>query len=76
MDSKEEATYRLNLAHYHLEQAKKSFDAQLYPLSAKEVQLAIENSAKAVISCIRKASKTHDPGVEIREIIEEYYTVR
>lgn len=72
MDSKEEATYRLNLARFHLEQAKKSFDSQLYPIAAKEVQLSIENSAKAVVSCVRKAAKTHDPGAEVREIVKEY----
>ena len=36
MDSKEDATYRLNLARFHLEQAKKSFDSQLYPIAAKD----------------------------------------
>ncbi|MFQ6041542.1 MAG: HEPN domain-containing protein [Candidatus Poribacteria bacterium] len=66
MNSKADTEDRLRLAKYHLEQTIEELEKEHYTQAIKEAQLSMENSAKAVISCIARPSPTHRPGDELR----------
>jgi len=70
MDSEEEARYRLRLAEGYLEKAKKFLEDKLFDDVVSRAQLASENAVKAVISCFRVPSWTHDPAGELNEVIQ------
>ena len=70
MNSREEAEYRLELAKGFLERARRSLERGDLSECVSNSQLSVENAAKAVISCIRIPSWTHDPSEELRQIAE------
>lgn len=77
MQTKEEVRYRVNLAKEHLQRAKEELslyrtDGEKHHLAAcvASSQICIENSAKAVISSSGVPSKTHDPSVELSNVIK------
>ncbi|MEM2144330.1 MAG: HEPN domain-containing protein [Candidatus Jordarchaeaceae archaeon] len=71
MNSEEEAKYRLTLAEGYLRRAEEALTREDHFAVISNSQLAVENSAKAVISCFRIPSWSHDPSSELLEVIEE-----
>jgi len=71
LNSEEEAKYRLILAEGYLRRAEEALIREDHFAVISNSQLAVENSAKAVISCFRIPSWSHDPSNELLEVIEE-----
>ena len=71
MKSEEEAWYRLSLAQGRLRRAVEAFERGDYLGCILEAQLSVENAAKAVITVFRIPSWSHDPSVELREVITQ-----
>lgn len=71
LNPKEEALYRLELAEGYLDRARKAFASQDFANTVAEAQLSVENSAKAVISCFRIPSWSHDPSEELLDIMKD-----
>jgi HEPN domain-containing protein len=71
LDPFEDVKYRLELARDHLEGARKALEVREFAIAVGEAQLSIENAAKAVISCFRIPTWSHDPSEELREIVKE-----
>ena len=63
--------YRLRLAEEYLKEARLALEAGAFVAAIHEAQLSIENSAKAVIAFFRPPSWIHNPGPELRELVEE-----
>ncbi|MBS7249908.1 MAG: HEPN domain-containing protein [Candidatus Freyarchaeota archaeon] len=70
MNSEEEAKYRLTLAQGYLERAEEASKRGDHLAVISNSQLSVENSAKAVISCFRIPSWSHDPSSELLEVTE------
>lgn len=60
MDSTEEARYRLRLAEGYAREAEELLGASQWRASVSSAQLAVENSAKAVLALVGPLSKSHD----------------
>jgi HEPN domain-containing protein len=60
MDSKEEAQYRLRLAEGYLREADVLVGASQWRACVSSAQLAVENSAKAVLALVGPLTKSHD----------------
>lgn len=71
LNPREEALYRLELAGWYLDRARKALALGDFAGAMAEAQLSVENSAKAVISCFRIPSWSHDPGEELLDVMEE-----
>ena len=71
MNSEEEASYRLTLAEGYLKRAQEAATHKDYLSVISNSQLAVENSAKTIISCFRIPSWSHDPSGELLEVEEE-----
>jgi len=69
MDSEAEARYRLKLAEGHLSKASSFMINGAYDDSVGKAQLSVENSAKAIVSCFRVPSWSHDPSEELDDIL-------
>lgn len=70
LNSEEEARYRLDLAKGYLNRARKALASRDFMDTVAEAQLSTENAVKAVISCFQIPSWSHDPSVELREVLE------
>lgn len=70
MNSEEEAKYRLTLAQGYLKRAEEASKHGDHLAVISNSQLSVENSAKAVISCFRIPSWSHDPSNELLEVTE------
>nr|MDO8082204.1 HEPN domain-containing protein [Candidatus Freyarchaeota archaeon] len=71
MNSEEEAKYRLSLGEGYLKRAEEAAKHKDHLAVISNSQQAVENSAKAVISCFRIPSWSHDPSSELSEVIED-----
>jgi len=71
LNPKGEALYRLELAGGYLERARKALALGDFADVMAEAQLSVENSAKAVISCFRIPSWSHDPSEELLDVMGE-----
>lgn len=60
MDSKEEARYRLRLAEGYLREVEVLVGASQWRACVSSAQLAVENSAKAVLALVGPLTKSHD----------------
>jgi HEPN domain-containing protein len=70
MDSEEEAKYRIRLAEGYLSKANRFLKDRLFDDAVSRAQLASENAIKSIVSCFRVPSWTHDPSVELNEVID------
>lgn len=70
MDTKEEATGLLREAREDLNRAARSFRLKDWVVVIHWSQLAIEKSAKALISCFEAFEWTHDPSGQLTKLIE------
>jgi len=71
LNFKDEAYYRLELAQGYLERARKALQRGDNDECISNSQLSVENSAKAVISCFRMPSWSHDLSGELIALVEE-----
>ena len=69
IDPKEEVDYRIKLAKQYLKSAEEAFNRKDYRATVAESQLAAENSAKAVIAFFRVPSWSHNPALELKELL-------
>ena len=70
MRPQEEARHRLNLARGYLAEAEEDFGMKRWRSCAAGSQLAIENSAKAIIACFVPVTLTHDPASQLARLLE------
>ncbi len=70
MKPEEETRYRLNLARGYLAEAEEDIKLERWRSCAAGSQLAIENSAKAIIACFVPVALTHDPARQLAKVIE------
>lgn len=70
MKPEEEARYRLNLAKGYLAEAEEDIKLERWRSCAAGSQLAIENSAKAIIACFAPVALTHDPASQLARLLE------
>ncbi len=73
MDNKEESLRLLKEAEEDLERAKRYIELKDWVTVIHYAQLAIEKSAKAVISCFEAYEWTHDPSGQLNKLIEKGY---
>lgn len=71
LSSEEEAKYRLTLAEGYLKRAEEAAKHQDHLAVISNSQQAVEKSAKAIISCFRIPSWSHDPSDELSEVMED-----
>ncbi len=60
MDSNEEAVYRLRLADGYVREAEELFGNSQWRACVSSAQLAVENSAKAVLALVGPLARSHD----------------
>lgn len=71
MDTKEEATRLLGEAREDLDRAIRYSGLKDWVTVIHYSQLAIEKSAKALISCFEVFEWTHDPSEQLRKLVEK-----
>lgn len=67
-----EYEYRFKLAEEYLEEAFKALEGGAHIAAIYEIQLSIENSAKAVIGFFKPPTWIHNPGSELKQIIGQH----
>lgn len=69
----ETALYRLKIANGFLEESSQDVQLQRWRSAVDNAQLAVENSAKAVLSLVAPVGKTHNPAPQLREALSKVY---
>lgn len=69
----ESALYRLKIAHGFLEESRQYVQLGRWRSAVDNSQLAVENSAKAVLSLTAPVGKTHNPAPQLRETLSKGY---
>ncbi len=69
----ESALYRLRIAHGFLEESRQDVELGRWRSAVDNAQLAVENSAKAVLSLAAPVGKTHNPAPQLRETLSKGY---
>ncbi|MGQ9479601.1 MAG: HEPN domain-containing protein [Thermoproteota archaeon] len=70
IDPEEEIAYRLRMARRYLEDAEAAYIRRDYRTTVSSSQSYVENATKAVIAYFKVPSWSHDPSVELRELID------
>ena len=63
----ESSLYRLKVAQGFLEESRQDVQLRRWRSAVDNAQLAVENSAKAVLSLVAPIGKTHNPAPQLRE---------
>jgi len=63
----ESTLYRLKVAQGFLEESRQDVQLRRWRSAVDNAQLAVENSAKAVLSLVAPIGKTHNPALQLRE---------
>jgi HEPN domain-containing protein len=71
MDSNEEAAYRLRLAGGYVREAEELFGNCQWRACVSSAQLAVENSAKAVLSLVGPLARSHDLSSMVLDAAED-----
>jgi len=72
MNSSDDAKYRLRIAVGFCEEAGRNFNRSEWRACVDDAQLAVENAAKAIISCFHPAARTHEPDKELQDILDTH----
>lgn len=72
MDSRDEARYRLHLAQGYAKEAEHLYAACQWRACVSSSQLAVENSAKAVLALVGPLVKTHDLSRMLLDAVEGF----
>jgi HEPN domain-containing protein len=67
----ESALYRLKVAQGFLEESSQDVQLRRWRSAVDNAQLAVENSAKAVLSLVAPIGKTHNPAPQLRETLSK-----
>lgn len=70
MNSELDALYRLRLAKGFREEAEQDFQLQRWRSCVDNAQLSVENSGKAIIALIEPVHKSHNPAIQLRDILK------
>ena len=76
MDTKEEATRLLREAKEDLDRAIRYSGLKDWVTTIHYSQLAVEKSAKALISCFEAFQWTHDPSEQLKRLVEKGFLQR
>lgn len=71
MNWSDEARYRLELAEGFLNEARQDVELKRFRSCVDNAQLSIENSVKAVLAVFGPVNKTHDPWLDLRDLLEK-----
>lgn len=71
MNSVDEVRYRLELAEGFLNEARQDLELKRFRSCVDNAQLSIENSAKAVLAFWGPVGKTHDPWLQLRDLLKK-----
>jgi len=71
MGPKEQSAYRLRLAEGFLKEAEEDFTLKRWRSCVDNSQLVVENAGKAIIAIFMPVERTHDPSVQLKQIIEK-----
>lgn len=71
MDTREEATRLLREAEEDLDRAVRYLEMKDWVTVVHYSQLAVEKSAKALISCFETFEWTHDPSDQLKRLVEK-----
>jgi HEPN domain-containing protein len=69
----ETALYRLKIANGFLEESRQDVQLHRWRSAVDNAQLAVENSAKAVLSLVAPVGKTHNPAPQLREALSKVH---
>lgn len=69
----ESALYRLKIAQGFLEESRQDVQLGRWRSAVDNAQLAVENSAKGVLSLAAPVGKTHNPAPQLRETLSKGY---
>jgi len=72
MNSGDDAKYRLRIAVGFCGEAERNFNRSEWRACVDDAQLAVENAAKALISCFHPAARTHEPDNELQDILDTH----
>ena len=67
----DEIQYRLELAEGFLNEARQDTELRRFRSCVDNAQLSIENSVKAVLAVFGPVDKTHDPWLELRDLLKK-----
>jgi HEPN domain-containing protein len=70
MNSGDDAKDRLRIAVGFCDEAERNFNRSEWRACVDDAQLAVENAAKALISCFHPAARTHEPEKELQDILD------
>jgi len=68
--------YRLELADGFLNEVRQDIELKRFRSCVDNAQLSIENSVKAVLAVFGPVGKTHDPWLELRDLLKEESVIR
>lgn len=71
MNSKADAEYRKRLAKGFLDEARFNVEHALWRSCVDNSQLSIENAGKILIALFEPVEKSHNPGRQIRRLVEQ-----
>lgn len=72
MNSSDDAKYRLRIAVGFCDEAERNFNRSEWRACVDDAQLAVENAAKAIISCFHPAARTHEPEKELQNTLDTH----
>lgn len=70
MKSRSEYSYRIGLAKGFLSEAEQDFDLKRWRSCVDNSQLAVENSAKAILALFEIPPKTHEPAKHLANLVK------
>lgn len=68
---RQDAAYRLELAHGFLEEARQDADLSRWRSAVANAQLSVENAGKTALALFGRAGRTHNPATWIRRLVAE-----
>lgn len=71
MQNKKDSAYRLELAKNFLQEAEQDFDLRRWRSCVSNAQLSSENSGKAIIAIFEPIEKTHEPTIQLQEMLKD-----
>jgi HEPN domain-containing protein len=71
MTSSRDAEYRLRVAQGFLNESRQDVELRRWRSAVDNAQLAVENSAKAVLALLGPVGRTHNPAVQLRQALAE-----
>ena len=75
MTSSRDAEYRLKVAQGFLNESRQDVELRRWRSAVDNAQLAVENSAKAVLALLGPVGRTHNPAVPLRQALAEHLLV-